>query len=190
MPLLPKNTLPPPGSAFGTATFPGLPNNNTVTVMLSPNISAQVRAPGNDVGPFCPVNPTPTVYFTQSKLWSNHNASTQGRGRPNTDVVAAYTLDVTYNLCPPAGCNAVPTGTLDPPVLWSSVPDLMATTAGQAVTLSPSQYIVMDVSPPPLGVLTIQGRLEFLSSAKNLTLTASSIVVWGSLAVGSQVRPT
>ena len=42
MPLLPKNTVPPPGSAFGTATFPGRPNNNTVTVMLSPNISAQV----------------------------------------------------------------------------------------------------------------------------------------------------
>jgi hypothetical protein len=43
MPLLPKNTVPPPGSAFGTATFPGRPNNNTVTVMLSPNISAQVQ---------------------------------------------------------------------------------------------------------------------------------------------------
>ena len=45
MPLLPKNTVPPPGSAFGTATYPGRPNNNTVTVMLSPNISAQVRRP-------------------------------------------------------------------------------------------------------------------------------------------------
>ena len=166
MPLVKKNTLPPLTSCFGTASYPGGPGNNTVNLLLTPNISAH--------------NPS---------KYSNRNATTRGAGQ--SLISNAYTLDMTYNLCPPVGCNYVPSGALGAPQLWSES-SLASVTAGQDVTLDPSMYIILDVSPPPLGTITIQGRLEFNSAnpvGRNLTLTARNIFVWGSLAVGSKSTP-
>ena len=166
MPLVKRNTLPPLTSYFGTASYPGGPGNNTVNLLLTPNISA--HNPGH---------------------YSNLNAITRGAGQ--SLISNSYTLDMTYNLCPPVGCNYVPSGALGAPQLWSES-SLASVTAGQDVTLDPSMYIILDVSPPPLGTITIQGRLEFNSAnpvGRNLTLTARNIFVWGSLAVGSKSAP-
>jgi hypothetical protein len=169
MPLVMRKTLPLSNAYFGTASYPyGTtgPGNNTVTLMLTPNISS---------------------------LSTRYNMKTAaGRGLGQVEGVgSAYTLDMTYNNCPPLGCNYVPTGTLGAPVMWSVLFG-NTITSGMDVTLNPTQWVVLDVSPPPLGTLTIQGRLQFNPDhpvARNLTLTAKNIVVWGSLYVGSVARP-
>jgi hypothetical protein len=170
MPLVKRKTLPLSNAYFGTASYPygttGPGGNNTVTLMLTPNISS---------------------------LSTEHNMKTaagRGMGLPESKS-NAYTLDMTYNNCPPLGCNYVPTGALGAPVMWSAL-FTNTITSGMDVTLDPTQWVVLDVSPPPLGTLTIQGRLQFNPDhpvARNLTLTAKNIVVWGSLYVGSQARP-
>ena len=166
MPLVKRNTFPPLTSCFGTASYPGGTGNNSVNLLLTSNISAH----------------NPSTY-------SNRDATTRGDGL--SLVPNSFTLDMTYNLCPPQGCNYIPTGTLGAPQLWSES-SLSTVVAGQDVVLDPTMYIIMDVSPPPLGTITIQGRLEFNPAnpiGRNLTLTARNIIVWGSLAVGSKATP-
>ena len=166
MPLVRRNTLPKITSVFGTASYPGGPGNNTVNLLLNSNISAH----------------------NWNRLYHNWN-KIDSKG--NKVVSDAFTLDMTYNLCPPVGCNYVPSGNLGAPQLWSQSA-LAEVTAGQDVTLDPTMYIILDVSPPPLGTITIQGRLEFNPAhpvGKNLTLTARNLFVWGSLVVGSKAVP-
>jgi G8 domain len=117
-----------------------------------------------------------------------NDSTTRGRGMV-AGASDAYSLDMTYHLCPPEGCNYVPKGQSGGPVLWSKA--FTSLDAGQDLTLGPTQYILLDVSPPPLGVLTVQGRLEFYNGTEitNITLTVKSIVVFGSLAIGSPQFP-
>ena len=163
MPLVRHNTLPPLTSCFGTASYPGRPGNNTVNLLLNSNISAN----------------NPSMYSNRN-TYAGHSL-----------VSEAFTLDMTTNLCPPVGCNYVPSGELGAPQLWSQSA-FAEVTVGQDVTLDPTMYIILDVSPPPLGTITIRGRLEFNPAhpvGKNLTLTARNLFVWGSLAVGSKAVP-
>lgn len=59
--------------------------------------------------------------------------------------------------------------------------------AGNDVDIPADQYLILDENSPPLGVLTIRGRLEF--ARKDLSLTAEKIIIEGSLAVGSATEP-
>jgi hypothetical protein len=59
--------------------------------------------------------------------------------------------------------------------------------AGDDVHIAADQYIILDEDTPALGVLTIEGRLEF--ARKDITLTAGSIVVEGRFAIGSEAEP-
>ena len=82
--------------------------------------------------------------------------------------------------------------TLTAPVRWSAW--VLAPQAPFAdVIIAADQYVVLDVSPPPLGLVTIHGRLEFLdsasASAEELVLIARNIVVWGQLVVGNVSSP-
>ena len=71
-----------------------------------------------------------------------------------------FSIDVDYNLCPPIGCIPPPaTGTLGVPVMWSS---LTWPEAGADIEIGPTQWIMLDVNPPPIGKLSILGRLEFV----------------------------
>src|SRR6185312_9447816 len=70
----------------------------------------------------------------------------------------------------------MPASTASPaakPSPWSSPaswPDGKVPSAGDAVTIGKDRNIVLDVSPPALRSLTIEGRLSF-SDAKDLGLT-------------------
>jgi hypothetical protein len=103
----------------------------------------------------------------------------------------ALTMDVTFSLCPPTGCSVVPpSGNLGAPItwsLWESAP----TTPGQDFVVGPSDYIILDVSPPPFALLTIYGRLEVFDKAggAEIVLSADNILVFGSLAVGTPEKP-
>jgi len=59
--------------------------------------------------------------------------------------------------------------------------------AGAAVTIPAGQTIRLDVSPPPLAGLDIDGTLEF--DDRDLALSSHWIVVKGALRVGSEAKP-
>ena len=63
-------------------------------------------------------------------------------------------------------------------------------TAGQAVTVPAGQTIVLDVSPPPLGAVIIDGTLRF-EDRQDLNLSAKRVMVsaGGRLQVGTESQP-
>lgn len=163
VPPVPRNTFPNVHAcAFGTASLPGGAKNNSMTVILNANIT---------------------------RLSKRFSMTSRATGQL-AGSATSYTLDMTYSLCPPEGCYKVPSGKLGAPVLWSKT---FTTTlkSGQDLTLDPSQYILLDVNPPPLGTLTIFGRLEFYNSTrvKDIKLTVKNIIVFGSLAIGTKTAP-
>ncbi len=63
------------------------------------------------------------------------------------------------------GCPLPPPPTLDGYSFWSlntTWPSGVVPVAGASVTILSNMSVIMDVSPPALATLTIQGRLKFL----------------------------
>src|SRR5262249_31016596 len=56
------------------------------------------------------------------------------------------------------------------------------------VTIEKDMNVVLDVSPPPLHGLTINGKLSFADN-KDLELTTEWIMLHGELEIGSEARP-
>jgi hypothetical protein len=72
---------------------------------------------------------------------------------------------------------------MQPPGLTRKVPDKDA-----VVTIEKGMDVVLDVSPPPLHGLTINGNLSFADN-KDLELTTEWIMVHGELEIGTETRP-
>ena len=94
------------------------------------------------------------------------------------------------SLC--AGANAeeakVP---LAQPTRWSDPatwPNHKVPVAGDKPTISKDKDVVLDVSPPPLDGLSIDGKLSFSDDA-DLELTTEWIMLHGELAIGSEGHP-
>ena len=60
--------------------------------------------------------------------------------------------------------------------------------AGDKVTIARDKDVILDVSPPALGGLTIDGKLTFANNA-DLELTTEWIMLHGELAIGTEARP-
>ena len=94
-----------------------------------------------------------------------------------------------------AGCSSdTSTATQpDPPLAtarWSdaaSWPGGVVPATGADVTIPVGTAILLDVSPPPLKTLTIDGALEF--DRRDLALIAERIQVGGTLRVGTELNP-
>jgi hypothetical protein len=74
---------------------------------------------------------------------------------------------------------------------WSdpaSWPNHKVPTAGDKVTIGRDKDVVLDVSPPALGGLSIDGKLTFADSA-DLDLTTEWVMVHGELAIGTEANP-
>src|SRR5688572_6684765 len=74
---------------------------------------------------------------------------------------------------------------------WSdpaSWPNRKVPAAGDKVTIGRDKQIILDVSPPALGGLSIDGKLTF-SNAADLELTTEWIMLHGELAIGSEAAP-
>jgi len=71
------------------------------------------------------------------------------------------------------------------PATW---PNRKVPVAGDKVTIGRDKDVVLDVSPPALGGLSIDGKLSFSNDA-DLELTTEWIMVHGELAIGSEARP-
>src|ERR671912_495427 len=71
------------------------------------------------------------------------------------------------------------------PAAW---PNKKVPAAGDKVIIGRDRNVVLDVSPPALGGLSIDGKLTFANSA-DLELTTEWIMLHGELAIGSEATP-
>jgi hypothetical protein len=83
-----------------------------------------------------------------------------------------------------AGATAKPTNWSDP-ATW---PNRKVPAAGDKVTIGKDKEVVLDVSPPALAGLSIDGKLTFSNNA-DLELTTEWIMLHGELAIGTEARP-
>ena len=79
---------------------------------------------------------------------------------------------------------ATPTNWSDPDT-W---PNRKVPVAGDKVTIGRDKDVILDVSPPALGGLSIDGKLTFANNA-DLELTTEWIMLHGELAIGSEASP-
>ena len=74
---------------------------------------------------------------------------------------------------------------------WSdpaSWPNRKVPVAGDKVTIGRDKQVVLDVSPPALGGVSIDGKLSFSNTA-DLELTTEWIMLHGELEIGTEARP-
>jgi hypothetical protein len=71
------------------------------------------------------------------------------------------------------------------PATW---PDNKVPAAGEQVTIASDQQVILDVSPPALGGMTINGTLRFADEA-DLELNTEWIMVHGELQIGTEASP-
>ncbi len=83
------------------------------------------------------------------------------------------------------GSHAVKQELWSNPATW---PDGKVPGAGDTVTIERGKDVLLDVSPPSLGGLRIDGKLSFSDKA-DIELTTESIVVHGELEIGTEAKP-
>ncbi len=71
------------------------------------------------------------------------------------------------------------------PATW---PDKKVPAKDAVVTIEKDMNVVLDVSPPPLRSLTINGKLSFADN-KDLELTTEWVMVHGELEIGTEAKP-
>ena len=71
------------------------------------------------------------------------------------------------------------------PATW---PDKKVPTKDAVVTIEKDMNVVLDVSPPPLRSLTINGKLSFADN-KDLELSTEWVMVHGELEIGTEAKP-
>src|SRR5215203_5083152 len=71
------------------------------------------------------------------------------------------------------------------PATW---PNRKVPAAGDKVTIPEGKNVVLDVTPPALGGLTIEGTLSFANTA-DVELTTEWIMLHGELAIGTEASP-
>src|SRR5690606_31467965 len=71
------------------------------------------------------------------------------------------------------------------PATW---PNRKVPAAGDKVVIAKDQQVILDVSPPALGGLSIDGKLAF-SNDVDLELTTEWIMLHGELEIGTEARP-
>ena len=102
-------------------------------------------------------------------------------------VVAAFGLVSVHTLLwtPLAKPEAAPQSLWSDPATW---PNHKVPVAGDKVTIGRDKDVVLDVSPPALLGLSIDGRLSFADNA-DLELTTEWIMLHGELAIGTEGHP-
>jgi hypothetical protein len=85
----------------------------------------------------------------------------------------------------PAGTASATASRWSDPATW---PNRKVPAAGDKVIISKDKNVVLDVSPPALGGLSIDGKLTFADTA-DLELTTEWIMLHGELQIGTEARP-
>src|SRR6187200_2626465 len=77
------------------------------------------------------------------------------------------------------------------PTRWSDAstwPNKKVPAAGEKVEIATGKEVILDVSPPALGGITINGKLTFADNA-DLELTTEWVMIHGELAIGTEAKP-
>ena len=98
---------------------------------------------------------------------------------PAVLLVGAFAVVQAQNAGSPAA------GRWSDPTTW---PGGRVPAAGEKVTIERGKEVLLDVSPPALGGMLIQGTLRFADTS-DLELTTEWIMVHGELAIGSEATP-
>src|SRR5690606_9740737 len=81
-----------------------------------------------------------------------------------------------------AGASAVQATKWSDPATW---PDRKLPAAGDKVVIAKGQHVTLDISPPALGGLSIEGKLTFSNDA-DIELTTEWILLHGELEIGTE----
>jgi len=92
---------------------------------------------------------------------------------------------IAFQGAPEANAQAAQPTRWSDPATW---PNHKVPVAGDKVTIGRDKDVVLDVSPPPLDGLSIDGKLSFSDDA-DLELTTEWIMLHGELAIGSEGHP-
>ena len=102
-------------------------------------------------------------------------------------LVPAFLLSGTFGVAQAQNAGS-PAAT---PTNWSNPdtwPNRKVPIVGDKVTIGRDKEVILDVSPPALGGLSIDGKLTFANNA-DLELTTEWIMLHGELAIGSEASP-
>lgn len=150
-----------------------------------------------DVGIPRPTDPIGTGYLNQStNVWyvmlNNVSANVPlSEHWWDENRYRTHRIDVTRKQCPISGCPRPPAVQLGVAKPWSDPtawPMGRLPVAGENITINASTHILMDINPPKLGLLTIEGKLEFVDTADR-ELHCDKILVWGALEIGTPAQP-
>ena len=107
--------------------------------------------------------------------------------RPNRSLLVALLVPALALV----SASAVVEAAQAKPTRWSdkaSWPNKKVPAAGDKVVIEAGKEVILDVSPPALGGLTINGKLTFPDTA-DLELTTEWIMVHGELEIGTEAKP-
>src|SRR5436309_1132031 len=100
-------------------------------------------------------------------------------------LVPAFLLGSVFAVVQAQNAPAVKQARWSDPATW---PDRKVPVAGDKVTIEKGKDVVLDVSPPALNGLTIEGKLSFADN-KDLELTTEWIMLHGELEIGTEKSP-
>src|SRR6267142_4499347 len=100
-------------------------------------------------------------------------------------LAPAFLLGSVFAVVQAQNAPAVKQSRWSDPATW---PSRKVPVAGDKVTIEKGKDVVLDVSPPALGSLTIEGKLSFANN-KDLELTTEWIMVHGELEIGTEKAP-
>lgn len=131
----------------------------------------------------------PLNNMAHSRYWNNTIDVVLNNDGALTSGSDRFRVDVKAMLCPPQGCPPPPVPDIGTPMMWSkpsSWQSKKVPVGGQRVTIDANMWIVMDVSPPSLGCLTVYGKLSFHVNATHpldLSLAVQCLVVYGTFEI-------
>eukprot|EP01035_Chromulina_nebulosa_P018019 gene18019-23659_t len=102
-------------------------------------------------------------------------------------------ISTSARLCPQSGCYVPPTQDVHHLQYWSKNSTWIGhggslPSAGSSFNISSTQWIVLDISPPPLDTLVVYGKLSFLSGSNTeITLRVRNLQVFGTLEINGHV---
>ena len=111
--------------------------------------------------------------------------STQHRSLLLASLLPAFLLVSVFAVVQAQSAGSPAASRWSDPATW---PDRRVPRAGDKVTIAAGKDVVLDVSPPALGGLSIDGKLSFANNA-DLELTTEWILVHGELEIGTEARP-
>jgi cell migration-inducing and hyaluronan-binding protein len=127
--------------------------------------------------------PSPLGFRVNNNQVGVDTMSRQSRSLVLALTVPAFFLVSTFSV-QAAQQSAKATRWSDP----ASWPNRKVPAAGEKVEIASGKEVILDVSPPALGGVTINGKLSFANTA-DLELTTEWIMVHGELAIGTEAAP-